>query len=450
MHILIFTDQHTSSLGGVQVSIGLQRRFLEALGHRVTVCAPALHRPHDPVRGNFDLRSIPLTRDREYSALLPSRGLDRRIDRGMAHLEPVDVVHVQGDYWGAILGYRFAERHGLPVVHTMHNHMEFGIEQVVPFPRLAIRALLAWQRLTLRPRLSRLAPSAWSFLAEYGLRAREVTAPSGHFARLLERNGVAPRVERLWNGVDDDLLDAVLATVADGAGSPEAPEAPEAPGASPGASRALGGFEAPGARARPVLIWLGRMSPEKRLMEFLEAVRQSDVEAEIRLYGAGLLLAKAEAFVREHGLGSRVRFMGAVPYPEALRAIASADALVQTSIGFDTQGMTVFEAAALGTVSIVSDPNIAGELPEGTYLEPADATVPALAEAIRSLVAAVDSGRPPRVAPQASAEFRQSFQTDRMMEVYERAIAAGPRARGAGAADDAAGEPGAGAGGASA
>ena len=44
MHILIVTDQHPESLGGVQVAIRLQRKFLERLGHRVTIAAPALHR----------------------------------------------------------------------------------------------------------------------------------------------------------------------------------------------------------------------------------------------------------------------------------------------------------------------------------------------------------------------------------------------------------------------
>lgn len=50
-----------------------------------------------------------------------------------------------------------------------------------------------------------------------------------------------------------------------------------------------------------------------------------------------------------------------------LARIAAADALVQTSIGFETVGMTPFEAATLGTPSIISDPDIAAELGAGFW-----------------------------------------------------------------------------------
>ncbi|GHD44624.1 glycosyltransferase [Mycetocola manganoxydans] len=394
MHILMFSDQHADSLGGVQVSIRLQKRFLEQAGHTVTVCAPRMHREHAGSPDYIDTPSIPITLDREYSMTLVSRGNDRRIDRALAGRPPVDVVHVQADFWGAMLGYRFAARHGIRAVHTFHNHMEFGIEQVVPCPKLAIRALLWWEHRVLRPARSKLAPSAWAYLNELAVRADASIAPSGHFAALLERRGAATDVEVILTGADDAVVESVLR---------------DAP------SRQAG---------RPLFVWMGRMSSEKRVLEYLEAILESGVDAEFRLYGAGLLLARAQAFVRENGLQDRVVFAGKVPYSDALAAIASADALVQTSIGFETQGMTVFEAAALGTPSIVSDPNIAGELPDGIYWQPTDGSVEALAKAIRLVAADVASGSPLVVEPQTSQAFRQSFQTERMIAVYERVLAA--------------------------
>ncbi|GGE93370.1 glycosyltransferase [Mycetocola zhadangensis] len=394
MHILMFSDQHADSLGGVQVSIRLQKRFLELAGHRVTVVAPKMHREHAGSTEYVDTPSVPITLDREYSLTLPSRRVDRVLDTALATRPPVDIVHVQADYWGAMLGYRFAVRHGIRSVHTFHNHMEFGLEQVVPFPKIVIRALLWWQHLVLKPRLSKLAPSAWSYLDELSARADASVAPSGHFARLLEAHGVGTGIDVMWTGADDALVDEVLS-------------APR-----------------PAASSRPLFVWMGRMSAEKRIMEYLEAIRLADVDAEFRLYGAGLLLKKAQAFVRENGLDGRVVFAGKVPYRDALAAIASADALVQTSIGFETQGMTVFEAAALGTPSIVSDPNIAGELPDGIYWQPANGSVTALADALRHAAADVASGSRLVVEPQTSLEFRQSYQTARMIAVYERVLAA--------------------------
>jgi glycosyltransferase involved in cell wall biosynthesis len=393
MHILMFSDQHADSLGGVQVSLRLQKRFLERAGHTVTVCAPKMHRAHAGDPGYVDTPSIPITLDREYSMTWVGRRADRFLDSALATRPPVDVVHVQADFWGAMLGYRYAARHGIRAVHTFHNHMEFGLEQVVPFPKLAIRVLLWWQHRLLRPVRSVLAPSAWAYLNELALRADASTAPSGHFASLLERTGVASGVEVILTGADDSVVEQVLRDAQ------------------------------PRSTARPLFVWMGRMSSEKRILEYLDAIRLSGVDAEFRLYGAGLLLSRAQAFVREHGLAGRVVFAGKVPYPEALAAIASADALVQTSIGFETQGMTVFEAAALGTPSIVSDPNIAGELPDGVYWQPADGSVDALADAIRVVAADVASGSRRVVEPQTSQVFRQSYQTERMIAVYERVLA---------------------------
>ena len=42
LHIVMFTDQHPETLGGMQTSVQLQRKYLERAGHRVTIVAPAL------------------------------------------------------------------------------------------------------------------------------------------------------------------------------------------------------------------------------------------------------------------------------------------------------------------------------------------------------------------------------------------------------------------------
>ena len=116
-----------------------------------------------------------------------------------------------------------------------------------------------------------------------------------------------------------------------------------------------------------------------------------------------------------------VVFAGRLPYVETLRRIATADAVVQTSVGFETQGMTVFEAASLGTPSVVSDADIAAELGSGMW-PVADPTIAALAAALRTAAADIAAGAAPVPDPSLRERFRQSSRTAAMVEVYERAL----------------------------
>ncbi len=427
MHVVMFADQHLESLGGAQVSMRLQKRFLERAGHVVTVVAPRLHReaPEDPAY--LDLPSVPITPDREYALTWPGVRTDRFLDAQMSARLPVDVVHVQADFWGAFVGHRYAARHGLPVVHTMHNRVDVGIEATTPFPGLVLRVLNAWARRALPRedgavgRARRSAPNAedrdpsfreeregpgsvavsarppdgWAFLHQLARLSRAVTAPSSHFARRLEANGVAGAVDVIWNGIADDVLDAVR----------NAETSTRRPGP-------------------PRFIWLGRMSPEKRLLPFLEAVTASAVDAEVEIVGGGAQLRAARRLVERSAPSARVTFAGRLPYAETLRRLADADAVVQTSIGFETQGMTVFEAASLGTPAVVSDRDIAAELGSGTWTV-TDATVPALAAALRRAAHAISSGTPVAPDPSIAERFRQSSRTAAMIEIYRRAVAAG-------------------------
>ena len=386
MHVVMFADQHVESSGGAQVSTRLQRTYLERAGHTVTIVAPRMWGRDFADAAYVETPSLPIQLDREYSFTWPGRRADRFIDRALAERPAVDVVHVQADFWGAFLGYRFARRHGLPVVHTMHNRVDVGIRAVTPLAPVVLRVLNAWERRVLAPLRTR-GVDGWAYLAGLAEGAAAVTAPSGHFARRLERHGVFPAVDDIWNGIDDDLLAAI-------------PTGAREPG-----------------RAR--LIWVGRMSPEKRLLPFLRALALADVDADVEIIGGGAQLAAAQKLVAKAAPRASVIFSGRLPYAETLRRLAAADALVQTSVGFETQGMTPFEAAALGTPAIISDPDIAGELRSGFWAV-ADDSIVALADTLRTAVTDIAAGRPVTVNPEIAAEFRQSSRTAAMAGVYQR------------------------------
>ncbi|MBL3699151.1 glycosyltransferase involved in cell wall biosynthesis [Leucobacter luti] len=400
MHVLVVTDQHPDSLGGVQVAIRLQREALERLGHRVSIAAPALHRPGyavaDADRGAYiDLPSRPITRDREYGITWPGARTDRALARALAERPPVDLVHVQGDFWGAMIGIRAARGLRVPIVHTMHNHVDAGTRAVTPFAPVAFAGLRIWRRLALgraRGPVDPAARGAWRYLAELAADADVVTAPSRHFARELRSHGVAADVLVTPGGVADAAIASVRAV-------------PRT------------------ARSRPRLVWLGRMSQEKRVLEFVDAIAESGIDADVALHGAGLLLPRVRERIAEHGLGDRVTIPGPVPYADALAAMRDADALVQTSMGFETQGLTPFEAAALGTPTIYCDAEIADDVGVQPEWRVADRSVAALAATLRTAVAELSAAEL-RVPERAAAGFLQSAQSRVMLAAYARALGA--------------------------
>jgi 1,2-diacylglycerol 3-alpha-glucosyltransferase len=98
---------------------------------------------------------------------------------------------------------------------------------------------------------------------------------------------------------------------------------------------------------------------------------------------------------------------------------------VQTSVGFETQGMTVFEAAAVGTPSILCDHNIAAEFDAGTYWLVKDSSIKALASTIRTAVAEIKAGDNRGDKLLGNDELLQSSLTNKAVKLYEHLIKTG-------------------------
>jgi glycosyltransferase involved in cell wall biosynthesis len=390
MHVLIFCEQHPFTLGGAQVSVNLQAEFLERSGNTVTFVSPALRTgPVDDVRF-IDLPSFAIPTVKEYTWLWPQRSHLAKITEALSTRPPVDIVHVQSDFWGAALGYRFAEANGLPLVHTMHHRLDVGVDGSIPFPRVFYAMLGLWQKWSLGARFTDRPTNAFDYLAGYAHHADIVTAPSGHFARLLTSEDVIsrhnPEIAVVPTGVDDDVLDAVART----------PRVKH---------------------SKPVYAWVGRFSPEKRLLEFLEGLALATEPLSVTIVGDGALAEKAKSIA-----GDNVVFLGAVPYERAIEVIAGADFLVQSSNDFETQGMTVTEAISMGTHVIIVDAEIAADLPDGSYTLTADLSAVEMGKVLDSTAQ--------HHIPAAGArdlehlvEYRQSRRTETMLGLYRRAMA---------------------------
>ncbi|MDF1489040.1 glycosyltransferase [Tessaracoccus caeni] len=387
MHVAFFSDQHPATLGGLQVSLGLQREYLEAAGHTVTVCSPDSKRRPSPQYsrdGDVLLRAMQVG---EHSFRFTGPSADRATDAGFDDRPPVDVVHVQADAWGAWNGYRFARRHGLPVVHTMHTNIELGVPGVVPFPQAAFRLMCAAQQRHLRTPV----PDMAGYMRAFSETADAVIVPSSHFARRLRDYGIDRELHVIPTGVDDRQIDVAWT-------------------------------EMRARRERPVLMWPGRISEEKRLDDVLRAFAYSQIDAELHVYGSGPGLRHCESLTNLLGIAHLVRFHGTVSHDAILRAMRQADAVIQSSLGYETQGLTVYEAISVGTPVLVRDPAIAYDLPAAWRHTVMDASVEALSHALKELPDMLATGR---LADPGSpqAQFRQSSITGRILDVYEATIA---------------------------
>jgi glycosyltransferase involved in cell wall biosynthesis len=148
------------------------------------------------------------------------------------------------------------------------------------------------------------------------------------------------------------------------------------------------------APARPRLVCVARLSPEKGHAGLIQAVAElirEGLDLELELLGDGPDSARIEAQIRELGLGEHIHMRGQVPEEDALRAMSGATAVVLASF-MEGLPVVLMEALALG-VPVVA-PCVAG-IPEliehgvsGLTFPPGDWG--ALARVLRQLLADAD------------------------------------------------------------
>ena len=173
------------------------------------------------------------------------------------------------------------------------------------------------------------------------------------------------------------------------------------------------------------------MSPEKRLLPFLEALAESRDQRRRRgdRRRAGSCAQRA-ASSRSVGPGHPSSSRAGCRTPRRCAGSQAADAVVQTSIGFETQGMTVVRGRVARDAVRRERPRHRGRARRGlgrcgrVVWAGSSASIEALAETLRRAAADIEAGSRPAVDPSVAARFRQSSRTAAMLEVYQRVLAA--------------------------
>ena len=378
------------SLGGVQTSVRLQRKFLERAGLKVTVFAPKSAN----ALADDDTVILPsrrLSPDGEYSAVWDMEEA-YEVAAAVFEEQKFDVIHLQGDFAAAAVSLALAKKHNIPLIHHAHTNIDVVLERIIG-KRLNARLFnfAAKKYCAVSGQPKQAANDGWEYMAITYPHADLVLAPSSHFAKTIEEHGISKNVTVMINGVDDDSV----------AGLKRQTEVPN----------------------KPVqFIWAGRFLREKRLLQTIRAFKKANLDAELVIYGTGALEKPAKSLVRTLRIGHKVSFNGRVDREQMLQAFADADIVLQTSIGFETQGMTVFEAAAFGTPALCCDKRVAGELKPGHWWVTADESIEALAQSMREAHADVLSGNGRRDEAGDKSWLLQSKLTARMIEIYKEQI----------------------------
>jgi glycosyltransferase involved in cell wall biosynthesis len=110
----------------------------------------------------------------------------------------------------------------------------------------------------------------------------------------------------------------------------------------------------------PVVLFVGRLGPEKRVLDVVEAARRLAAEGlrpRFRIIGgdAGDGAEARDLCVR-HGLQEQFDFLGALPHEDVLREMDQAAIYVQPSVR-ESFSLTTFEAIARGVPAIVTTGN---------------------------------------------------------------------------------------------
>ncbi|WP_028265650.1 glycosyltransferase family 4 protein [Arthrobacter sp. MA-N2] len=399
MHILIFLDQHPLSLGGAQSSVCLQKKYLELRGHRVTLCSPG--RIGTPQQADIiTTPSFPMTLDRSYSLGFVGERSLRQIQTKLKDLPPVDIVHIQADFWAGLLGKAISQIYDVPFLITHHTNLVVGLAATTPIPRSIARLLehIHRKQFPLESGAPGIPEPAYRYLSLLGNGASARITPSHHFANSLIRAGFSQRPLVLPTGIDDDLVNWLRKA------------------------------SAPKTSMQPLrILWAGRFSPEKRLLTFLDAVTQTGLACEISLCGDGAEMRTARTFIRKHGSPHQsVIFRGHLSQQKLFSEIAASDLVVHSSMGFETQGLIVTEAIALGTPVVLCDPNVASELPEGTYQLASGHEAPSLAIALSALMQNPRRRETAAQACSAQQQFRQSKLSEKAEEIYLEALSPRP------------------------
>ena len=308
MKIGQFSDTFLPIVDGVGRVVYNYAAALAKRGEECYVVAPMADTGY---RGGYpfelvDFISMEVPRQRQYSTGIPQ--LDTHYDARMRCIE-LDIIHAHSPFISGLEAQRIGRRRGIPVIGMFHSRYYDDFYQLT--------------------RAEMLANLAVATIVNFYQRCDEVWTVSQSSAETLFDYGYNGEVVVMPNGTPDVSPSADRCAV----------------------SKAY--FDLPD---MPILLYCGQINWKKNILRILEScamLKSGGQPFTLVLAGQGPDAHAIKAKVNELGLGDCTRFTGHITDETYLYGLyENADLFVFPSL-YDTSGMVVREAAAMGTPSVV-------------------------------------------------------------------------------------------------
>ncbi|MBQ9018613.1 glycosyltransferase [Candidatus Saccharibacteria bacterium] len=379
MKIAIFSDCYLDLSGGIVTVINAEKAELERRGHTVYVFSSAYPRSKEQKTKLSREHIYPVPTCRIFGrgatpiARRPAK-VEKWLMKNHPELADFDIIYVHYEAGCSIAGLRLGRRLNIPTVQVMHGREDMGEALIIPlgFRTIVATALNLFHSWYLPHdikvvRDNYLATTIakakmWSIMVNHAEYADVVITPSDYFRKMLIYYGVTKPIHALHHGIADQYVDMGVSV------------------------KTL----APGEPIR--IIWHSRLSPEKRIMPFLEALNILQNSAyHLDVFGDGPEIVAARAYVKLHRLN--VSFHGKAKFDKIWEQLQHSHLDTLVSYNYDTFGMSLIEAESAGVPTLIVDPDLEEIVPRGGYLLAKSASPTSIAESISDLLS-----HPERVA----------------------------------------------------